>query len=359
MKLYESVSRAENQIDIFSSLVSSKKEYIGKQALNLLLLLIILIVTGCMDFMHPALHLERVFNISFWSAIISKLIAGICAYNIGINLLWDITVERDTVLANAIKTYNQLITYKQIDFEYFIVKIFNPKLKKQAYISAINRKIYILNKFSRAKDRLLYTSDLPERQKEKETNKYCILRKQLEELKSEDYINKNFDALNVRYMEIDPAVFELEINGSQKTTGIKTRGSVTEGKAKASLNVALTMLLISAFTTALAFELSGSELAEEVGSFMGYLIKCVIDVATIIWQFLRGLFSVKTLVSKEVTEPYMGRNQVLQVYIDWRITTNQPDTAVYKELKKEEYVEMTQEEFNKLHEKQENSSDHN
>ena len=55
----------------------------------------------------------------------------------------------------------------------------------------------------------------------------------------------------------------------------------------------------------------------------------------------------------------MGRNQVLQVYIDWRITTNQPDTAVYKELKKEEYVEMTQEEFNKLHEKQENSSDHN
>ena len=359
MKLYESITRAENQIDIFSSLISSKKEYLGKQALNLLLLTVILIVTGCMDFMHPALHLERVFNISFWSAIISKLIAGICAYNIGINLLWDITIKRDTILASAIETYNRLITYIQIDFEFFITKVFNPELKRKAYISSINRKIYLLNKFSRPKDRLLYTSDLPERQEEKKTNKYCILRKQLEELKSEEYIKKNFDALNVRYMEVDPAIFELEINGSQKTTGIKTRGSVTEGKAKASVNVALTMLLISAFTTALAFELSGSELVEEVGTFMGYLIKCVIDVATIIWQFLRGMFSVRTLVSKEVTEPYNGRNKVLQCYIDWRINEKLPDTSVYKELHKEEFVEMTEEEYAKLHENEENKDDNN
>jgi len=103
MKLYESIARAENQIDIFSSLISSKKEYLGKQALNLLLLTVILIVTGCMDFMHPALHLERVFNISFWSAIISKLIAGICAYNIGVNLLWDITIKRDTIFQVQLK----------------------------------------------------------------------------------------------------------------------------------------------------------------------------------------------------------------------------------------------------------------
>jgi len=358
MGVYDSISRAEDKLDVLSSLVSSKKEYIGKQALNLLLLTVILFVTGCLDFMNPGFHLERVFDVGFWSAIISKLIAGVCAYNIGINLLWDSTITRDVELDKAITDYKRLITYKQIDFEHFVVKILNPKLKKEAYISSINRRIYLLNKISRKKDKLLYIKELPEYEQEKANNKYCIRRKQLEELKSEKYIEKNLDSLNVRYLEIDPAVFELEINGAQKTTGIKTRGSVTGGKVKASLNVALTITLITAFTTALSFEMSGSELVEEVGSFMNYLIKCVIDVATIIWQLVRGLFAARTLVSKELTEPYRGRNEVLMRYIEWRIVEKIPDTAVYGELNKNTYVEMTEEEYAKF-QKEENKGDNN
>ena len=123
--VFESINKAGEKIDDVAELVSSKREFISKQILNIGLVFIVLVATGCLDFMHPSVHLEKIFELSFWSSITGKLIAGVCMFNLGINLFWDSVIKRNKTLTNAILEYKKLILYKQIDFEYFIVKIFN------------------------------------------------------------------------------------------------------------------------------------------------------------------------------------------------------------------------------------------
>lgn len=331
------------------SVASSKKETILKQGINVILLFIILLVFGCLDFATLEFHFEYILTASYWGTVGTKVVAGVCAYNIGINMLWDAELKKDKVLNDLIGKYNKLIQYKQIDFEYYVVKIFNVQEKKKAYISQINRKIHILNKFSRAKDRLLFSSDLPENQPLKEKNLYCIKRQELENLKSEEYINKNIDNLMVNYYEVDPSVFELEIDGSAVVRGVKTKGNVNLGRARASMSMVMGMIIISMFLTAFSLTADQQEFENQMVRFWHYCLKAIEDTAVVLWQFTRGTFQCRKIISQQITAPYSGRCFVLTHYIDWRIANQIPDTPSYKELN-QEVVEITEDELNKIKE---------
>lgn len=331
------------------SYAQSKREFIGKQLINILLLLIIFVITGCLDFVNLSFHFEYLSDTGYWSTVITKVISGVCAFNIGINVVWDVELRKNAILADAINQYNELMKRKQVDFEYYVVKIFNPQEKKKAYISHINRQIYLLNKISRKKDRLLYSSDLPENQEKKLKNRYCIKRKELEDLKSEDFINKNLESINVRYNYVDPAAFELEVDGSQKYHGLKTVGNVMVGKLKASFNIVLGMITVSMFITALKLEYDQEMFIDKTEAMLNLLFKCVEDIGVILWQFIRGMARARKIISAELTQVYISRNKVLNNYLEWRLVNKRPDTEVYKELnKQEEYIEISQEELDKL-----------
>ena len=348
MNPFEKISEANDSVLGVVGLAATKKEFIAKQLINTILLFIILLVFGCLDFATLTFHFEFLLNVNYWITSLSKTIAGVCAFNIGINLMWETEIKKDKILASAIQVYNHLIKYKGDDFEYFVTHVFNPQEKKKAYISQINRKIYRLNRFSRAKDKLLYSSDLKERQAEKLTNKYCIKRKELEELKSEEYIEKNLDSLNVKYQMVDATVFELEIDGSSITTGVKTRGNVAMGKVKLSSNVILGMILISMFITAITLELSKEEFANQMTRFWHYVLKCATDVGIVLWQTYRGMLSTRKLISNEYTQPYVGRNKVLKDYYKWQFDEQKISLEQYNNLinfQEEIEVEMTSEEL--------------
>jgi hypothetical protein len=57
---------------------------------------------------------------------------------------------------------------------------------------------------------------------------------------------------------------------------------------------------------------------------------------------------VRKIVSQQLTEPYSGRIMVLEGYLNWRLTNKIPDTALYKERQKEEYVEISEEDLKEL-----------
>ena len=78
----QAISDAKGDV---SDLISSKKEYVIKQVVNIFLLLIILVVFGCFDFLHLQFHFEYLLETNFWINVVTKAIADICAYNIGIN----------------------------------------------------------------------------------------------------------------------------------------------------------------------------------------------------------------------------------------------------------------------------------
>lgn len=332
-------------------IAASKKEFIGKQIINTILLFIILLVFGCLDFAKLSFHFENLASISYWGTVLSKTIAGVCAFNIGINLMWEIELKKDKILASAITLYNHLIKYKDDDFEYYVTHVFNPTEKKKAYISQINRKIFKLNRFSRAKDRLLYSSELPERQAEKEKNWYCRRRKELEELKDIEFIEKNLDSLKVNYRMVDPTVFELEIDGSAVVSGVKTKGNVGAGKVKASSNVIISMVGFSMFLTAIALELNQQEFANQMVRFWHYVMKCATDVGIVLWQTYRGMLMARKIISSEYTEPYVGRNKVLKDYYKWRYDEGKITEDKYisiTKLQEEIEIEMSEDELKNL-----------
>ena len=342
------IGKANDLVSGAISVASSKKEFIMKQGINVVLLFIVLAVFGCLDFATLKFHWEYVTTASYWGTVATKTVAGVCSFNIGINLMLDAEIKKNKILSDLIKKYNDLIKRKQVDFEYFVLKVFNREEKRKAYVSWINRKIYRLNKLSRRKDRLLYSSDLPEMQKKKEKNRYCRARKELEELKSDEYIEKNLDSLYVKYQEVDPAVFELEIDCSPSIKGVRTKGSVTTGRVKASSNVVFGMVGFSTFVTAFALKIDETQFVNQMEAFWHYFLKAVEDTFVVLWQMLQGMMKTRKIVTQQMSDPYAGRVKVLMAYLEWRLKNKIPDTESFKELNSEEYLEMTQEEFDKL-----------
>ena len=354
MSVLDKVSQVGDTISTTSGLVAERREYLFKQAINVVLLFIILLVFGCLDFMTATFHFEYIFEPSFWATVGSKLIAGVCAFNIGINLMWDTEIKKDLILAQNKEKYEWLKQFQMDDFEHYVVKVFNPQMKIKAYISQINYKIAWLNRFSRRKDRLLYSSDLPEHQELKKTNKYCVIRQELEDLKKDDYIAKNIESLKVRYIEVDPTIFELEIDGSKPSYGIKTKGSIGIGKVKASSSVAVGMLGFAMFTTALAFEFSKEQFESQMEAFWHYLIKCVEDIGVVLWQLFRGMLKTRKIISSEYTQPYAGRVKVYSDYQKWRLEQSKitKDEYAYimriKAAKDEQIIEISEEQLKQI-----------
>lgn len=350
MDLGKTFNTALDKVDSVSELVSSQKERITKYIVNAILLLVILIVFGCFDFATLHFHYEYLQSLSYWTTLLTKTIADICAFNIGINFVIDDVIKRDKVLAQAKVLYEKLNKHKQDDFEYFVMNVYNPKLKKRAYIAKINKQIYILNKVSKAQDKILYSSKLEENQELKKKNKYCIKRARLEYLKSDEYIDNNISTLDVRFKDVDPSVFEMEIDGSQKVEVAKVNGSIGKGRAVASFNIIWGIMLVSMLTTAIVLEADKEVFESEVVQAMHYCQKALSDIGIVIWQFLHGILKTKGIVSRELTNPYAERVKVLKEYYAWRKSEEKWVPTAYIELTKEEDIEevvMTEEEYKK------------
>ena len=125
MNFYEGVNRANQGLDWFSGLVSSKREFLIKQAANSVLLFIILLVFGCLDFATLTFHAEYLLTASYWGTIGTKMIAAICALNVGINMMLENEIKKSEELHRNKDEYDRLIKLKDTDFEYFVVRFFN------------------------------------------------------------------------------------------------------------------------------------------------------------------------------------------------------------------------------------------
>ena len=316
-----------NVIDTTHNLISyanSNRNKISKIVINSILLFIIFAIFGCFDFVNFTIDITLLANWKYWTQVFTKTLGGAIAFNIGINLMFDHEIESDLVLAEQREKYRNLNDKKdQTTFNYYVTNVFNKQEKRKAYKDKINRKIYWLNKFSTNKSKLLYSSD---KEDEKAKSKYCIKRKELEELKSDEYIEKNLDSIIVRYNMVDPIVFELEIDGSRSYRGVKTKGDVNFGRARLTSGVVLGMILISMIITSIVLAPDQQQFENQMVRFGHYVASCASDTGIILWQAFRGMINARKLVSQELTEPFAGRNMVLDSYFQWVIDTDYAPT---------------------------------
>lgn len=352
----------------FESLFSGNKEKIFRAVTNVILTIVVLAVFGCFDFVNMEWDWMRIFTYAFWTKVSSKTIAAVCCFNIGINFNWEPALSTFYVLRESIKTYEILIKDKDDEhFEYYVNQIYNKESKKKAWINKINRKIYFLDKFSKNKDRLLYTSKIPlgvedydakcaELEQRKLNNKYCVKRKELEMLKSEEYVRDNLDSITVKYSKVNPSAFEMDIDGKIKDEDNKVTGSVGAGRAKATANVVWGVVLITAIMSAIVVSIDQQEFINNMHAFWYYLISTTVDIGIVAWNLFRGTMACKSIIEEQIHKPYVNRNKVLKAFIAWKINNNiQPSKSFLhiQELTKqpeEQVIEISRADLQRLQE---------
>ena len=313
------IDTGRNTVSKFLSYADDNRQKLTKVAVDFVLLIIIFAIFGCFDFLNMSFKFESLATAKFWTKVIAKAIAGaICAYNLGINFVWDRDIEKDQMLKENAQKYERLLKLKDDKtFNYFVLNVFNREEKIRAYISSINKQIYRLNLFSRKKDKLLFSSDNEEDNERKLNNKYCKKRQELENLKTKDYIDKNIDSIEVKYNVVDPQIFAMEIDGKPNYHGTKTKGNITAGKIRATTNGLMSMLLCTMFITIIGLDADQSQFESQMIAFWHYCLNIAEDVGIIAWQVMRGIWESPKLISQEITQPLVGRNRVLIEYVDW------------------------------------------
>lgn len=355
----------------FQSLFTDSKEKIFRTSMNVILTIAVLAVFGCFDFVNMEWDWTRVFTYAFWTKVTSKTVAAICCFNIGINLNWEGALACFYVLKETISDYEALVKDKDDEhFEYYVSQVYNMESKKKAWINKINRKIYFLDMFSRNKGKLLYTSKIPqgvenydekcrELEERKAHNRYCIRRKELEELKSEQYINDNINSLSVRYSKVNASAFDMDINGKITDEDNRVTGNVTLGKVRATANVVWGSVLITAVMSAIIVSVNQQQFVDQMQAFWYYLLSAVVDVGIVAWNLFRGTTACRPIIEDQIHRPYVNRNRVLKFFIAWKIKNNiQPSKSFLRirELTKKEetegeFVEMTKEQWENLQRK--------
>lgn len=336
----ETISSATNSV---GDLVSSKRQFISKQIINAILLLMILLIFGCFDFLHLKFHYEYLADYNYWVNITIKSVADICAYNIGVNFIIDDIITRNTVLQELKTQYEKLNAVKQEDFPVFIDK-YNREQKIISWKNYVNHKIYLLNKFSKQRDRIHYNGKPPF------DNKYAAKRYELEQMKTDEFIMKNIDNLEVSYKDIDTSIFELEINGTEKVVQNKVTGSVSKGRAIASISTMIGILGFSVIVTPIGLEPNKEEFDSQMVAAVNTVVRMAQDIGIIVWQFLRGIIGTPKIVSVQMTIPLAERVKILKLYYAWRRANNKEVPQCYLDTlneKQEEYIEMTEEEYKK------------
>lgn len=345
--------------DSVGDLVSSKKQFITKQIINVVLLLIILLVFGCFDFLHLVFHFEYFLNANYWFDVGIKAVADICSYNIGVNFIIDEVIKNNKILAKLKETYEKLNALKENDFDDFLFE-YNRDQKVIAYKNKITHRIYRLNKYAKRADKIEYNRLIKRTDCtwNEVKNRYCIKRHQLELLRTDEYIKQNIETLNVNYKDVDSAVFEIEINGTQKIIKNQVTGSVSKGRAIASSTTLLGVVVGSMVIRSISLAPNQQEFENQMIEAAHYAMKMASDIAIIIWQFLRGVLGTHNIVSQQITTPLSERVTILKKYYAWRQNKGLKVPKCYLELtiekeqstKNNDYieVEMTQEEYENL-----------
>lgn len=340
--------------DSVNDLVASKRQFIIKQISNVFLLLVILLVFGCFDFLHLQFHYEYLIDANYWVNIGVKAVADICAYNIGVNFIIDDVIKRNKTLSNLQVQYERLNELKQEDFSQFI-DIYNKEQRIIAYKNYINRKIYTLNKHSRRSDRLAYSKFVYE--EGMVLKGYTKKRYELEQMKLDEFIKENIDNLEIPYRDVDAAVFEVEINGTEKIIQNKVTGSLTKGRAIASLSTMLGVVAFSIIINPIALAPNKEEFVDGAVAAANYAMSIASDIGIIVWQFTRGILGTHKIVSNQITVPLAERVKILKKYYEWRKRTGKEVPEYYLNLfkeKKEEIIEITEEQFNNLNHNENN-----
>ena len=285
------------------------KTNILKNVFSILLLILILIVEGCFNFVTFEFNVEKLANLGFWTNVAFKVVLLVLVKMWVMSIFMDVARNKNKDLDFNKKLNEKLMQTKDDKFPKWVENVENKEIKIEFYKKKINKMIAKLEHEATPLDRMLYFNDDEELKLHSE---YCVERAELEYLLTDEYIEKNYHWLDInKYPQIDSAVFDCPIgndNISKKyQLSAKTKTAIFTSLLSASI---ITIILQTVWNS---IEMFRNDL-DLLIIFSGLLM----DFIFIVWQGLTGISSAFTIVEQQEVLPYVNRNRILEKYLYYK-----------------------------------------
>ena len=336
--------------------------------LEFVALLVLTMVGSMWDWVDMQFSLARITTKAYWNDVAVQTIMYSCALILGNLLKLEKLELKSPEYYDLLSKYRkEKLPYKDDLFVDYVFKVLNPSIKKKFLKKKYENKLARLEKFSKDSYQLEYDkveefleqgNDIKDyRFKNHFTKHYYFRRKDLELLKSDDYINKHYQSMYVRYPKVNPYTFTYYLN-------IKINDKTmyqTENKTARDMSVSVGRKLIYALLSATIFGMllinpSVNELLEQANGWIALLIMYVIRVGMTIANFVLGVYNAKRLFEDNFLRPINNRIRMLDEYHLYKIENKwKSKEDIEKEIQRrvEEKVNPLIDEIEKL-EKQQN-----
>ena len=296
------------------------KTNILKNVFSILLLILILIVEGCFNFVTFEFKFDRLLNLGFWTNVGFKVVLLLLVKMWVMSIFMDVARSKNTDLIFNKKVNENLLKSKDDKFAKWVENVENKEIKIEFYKRKINKLIAKLEHNAKPQDRMLYFND---DETLKANNEYCIKRAELEYLISDEYIETNYQWLDIKkYPQIDSAVFDCPIGNENISKKYQLSAKTKTAIFSSLMFASLSFLLIQ--TVWNSIEMFRNDL-----DWLIIISGLLMDFIFIVWQGLTGISTAFSIIEQQEVLPYVNRNRILEKYLYFKNQDNEKAVREY------------------------------
>ena len=294
--------------------------------LEFVALLILTMVGSMWDWVDMRFTLSKITTTRYWNDVAIQTVMYSCALVLGNLLKLEKLELKSQEYFDLLHTYRtDKLPYKDDLFVDYVFKVLNPSIKKIFLRKKYENKLARLEKFSKDSYQLEYDrveehiaagGNIKEYYfKNRFTKHYYFRRKELELLKSDEYIEKHWQSMYVNYPKVNPYTFTYYLN-------IKLNDRTmyqTENKTARDMSISLTRKVIYAILSAtilgmLLINPDSNELLKQANGWIAIMIRYIIRVGMIAANFVLGVYNAKQLFNNNFLRPINNRIRMLDEY---------------------------------------------
>ena len=289
--------------------IAYNKTTILKNTFSILLLILILVVEGCFNFLTFEFKIEKLLSLGFWTNVATKVVLLVLVRMWVMSIFIDIARNKNLELKFQRNVNERLLETKDDKFPRWVENVENRDIKIEFYKRKINKKLAKLEHHASSRDRMLYFSDNEE---VKKANKYCQKRKELEYILTDEYIEKNFAWLDIKiYPQIDSAIFDCPVTNNNITKKYQLSSKTKNAILGTLLSACFVTLVIQ--TVWNSIELNGNK-----ADLLVIMASLIMDFIFIGSQGLTGISNAFGIVEQQEILPYVNRNRILEKYMYYK-----------------------------------------
>lgn len=289
--------------------IAYNKTTILKNTFSILLLILILVVEGCFNFLTFEFKIEKLLSLGFWTNVATKVVLLVLVRMWVMSIFIDVARNKNLELKFQRNVNERLLETKDDKFPRWVENVENRDIKIEFYKRKINKKLAKLEHHASSRDRMLYFSDNEE---VKKANKYCQKRKELEYILTDEYIEKNFAWLDIKiYPQIDSAIFDCPVTNNNITKKYQLSSKTKNAILGTLLSACFVTLVIQ--TVWNSIELNGNK-----ADLLVIMASLIMDFIFIGSQGLTGISNAFSIVEQQEILPYVNRNRILEKYMYYK-----------------------------------------